>query len=63
MMNLEQDILCVLLQTLKDDNLITQDIHDQAKEKVLGTLDGPDFFCYIEKKREEDADGHTQNSG
>ena len=45
-----------------DKNLITQDVHDQAKEKVLGTLDGPEFFCYAEEKREEDADGHMQNS-
>jgi len=62
MKEMEKSIMCVLLRTLMDKNLITQDIHDQAKEKVLGTLDGPDFFCYIEKKREEDADGHTQNS-
>ena len=62
MKEMEKSIMCVLLQSLMDKNLITQDIHDQAKEKVLGTLDGPDFFCYAEKKREEDADGHTQNS-
>ena len=59
MMNLEKDILCVLLQTLKDDNLITQDVHDQAKEKVLCTLDGPDFFCYAEDDGKEDLDGST----
>ena len=62
MKEMEKSIMCVLLQSLMDKNLITQDVHDQAKEKVLCTLDGPDFFCYIEKKREEDADGHTQNS-
>ena len=62
MKEMEKSIMCVLLRTLMDKNLIRQDIHDQAKEKVLCTLDGPDFFCYIEKKREEDADGHTQNS-
>ena len=62
MMNLEKDILCVLLQTLKDDHLITQDVHDKARCNILDTLDGPDFFCYREGKREEDANGHTQNS-
>jgi hypothetical protein len=62
MKEMEKSIMCVLLQSLMDKNLITQDIHDQAKEKVLGTLDGPDFFCYIEEKREEESHGHTQNS-
>ena len=62
MKEMEKNVMCVLLQVLMDKNLITQDIHNQAKEKVLGTLDGADFFCYIEKKREEDSDGHTQNS-
>ena len=62
MKEMEKSIMCVLLRSLMDKNLITQDIHNQAKEKVLGTLDGPEFFCYAEEKREEDADGHTQNS-
>ena len=62
MKEMEKSIMCVVLRSLMDKNLITQDVHDQAKEKVLGTLDGPDFFCYAEEKREEDADGHTQNS-
>ena len=63
MMNLEQDILCVLLQTLKDDNLITQDVHDKARCNILDTLDWPEFFCYHDADRKEKADGHTQNSG
>ena len=62
MKEMEKSIMCVLLRALMDKNLITQDVHNQAKEKVLGTLDGPEFFCYAEEKREEDADGHTQNS-
>ena len=62
MKEMEKNVMCVLLQVLMDKNLITQDIHDKAKEKVLCTLDGPAFFCYAEEKREEDADGHTQNS-
>ena len=40
MMNkVQQDIMCVLLQTLLDKGLITQDIHDKSREKVLDTLD------------------------
>ncbi len=62
MKEMEKSIMCVLLRSLMDKNLITQDIHDKAKEKVLGTLDEPEFFCYAEEKRKEDANGHTQNS-
>ena len=62
MKEMERQVMCVLLRSLMDKNLITQDIHDQAKEKVLGTLDGPDFFCYIDEKRKGDTNGHTQNS-
>ena len=62
MKEMEKSIMCVLLRSLMDKNLITQDVYSKAKEKVLGTLDGPDFFCYAEEKRKEDADGHTQNS-
>ena len=54
--------MCVLLQALLDKNLITQDTCEKAKMKMLGTLDGPEFFCYCEEKREEDVEGHTKNS-
>ena len=62
MKEMERQVMCVLLRSLKDKNLITQDIHDQAKEKVLGTLDVPDFFCYADEKRKGESHGHTQNS-
>ena len=62
MKEMEKNVMCVLLQVLLDKNLITQDTCDKAKTKILGTLDGPDFFCYCEEKGEEDANGHTQNS-
>ena len=45
MKKVQQDVMCVLLQTLLDKELITQDIHDKSREKILGTLDWPDFFC------------------
>ena len=61
MKEMERQLMCVLLRSLMDKNLITQDIHDKAKEKVLGTLDGPEFFCYAEEKRKEESHGYTQN--
>ncbi|MBP3684268.1 MAG: hypothetical protein J6J12_04810 [Oscillospiraceae bacterium] len=44
MEKVQQAVLCVLLQTLLDQKLITQDIHDKSREKILGTLDWPEFF-------------------
>ena len=54
MKKVQQDIMCVLLQTLLDKELITQDIHDKSREKILGTLDWPEFFCYAEDDGKED---------
>ena len=60
MMNkVQQDVMCVLLQTLLDKGLITQDIHDKSREKVLDTLGWPEAFCYAEDDRKENQDGHT----
>ena len=62
MKEVERQVMCVLLQALLDKNLIVQNTCEKAKMKILGTLDGPDFFCYCEEKREEETNGHTQNS-
>lgn len=62
MKKVQQNVMCVLLQMLLDKELITQDVHEKGREKILGTLDWPDFFCYCEDERKEDANGHTQNS-
>ena len=59
MKKVQQDVVCVLLQTLLDKELITQDIHDKSREKILGTLDWPEFFCYAENDGKEDQDGYT----
>ncbi len=59
MKKVQQDVMCVLLQTLLDKELITQDVHDKSQERILGTLDWPEFFCYAEDDRKEDQDGHT----
>ena len=62
MKEMEKNVMCVLLQALLDKDLITQDVSEKAKTKILGTLDGPNFFCYCEEERKEDVDGYTQNS-
>ena len=61
MKEMEKNVMCVLLQALLDKNLITQRTLEKAKTKILGTLDGPEFFCYAEKERKEVNNGHTQN--
>ena len=60
MNEVQQDILCVLLQTLLDKELITQDIHDKSRNKILDTLDLPDFFRDNERGK-EDAHGCEKN--
>ena len=45
MKKVQQDVMCVLLQTLLDEGLITQAIYDKSREKILSTLDWPEFFC------------------
>lgn len=57
MKKVQQDIMCVLLQTLLDKELITQDIHDKSRQKILGTLDWPEAFCYTEDDGKEELDG------
>ena len=63
MKGMEKDVMCVLLKQLMNKNLITQDVHDKAKCKILDTLDEDAYFCYAEEDRKEEADGYTQNSG
>ena len=59
MKKVQQDVMCVLLQTLLDKELITQDIHDKSRSRIFDTLDWPESFCYAEDDRKEDQDGHT----
>lgn len=61
MNEVQQDIMCVLLQTLLDKELITQDIHDNSRNKILGTLDLPEFFRDNDAGM-EDAHGCEKNS-
>ena len=59
MKKVQQDVMCVLLQTLLDKELITQDIHDKSRSRILDTFDSADFFWYAEDDRKEDQDGYT----
>ncbi|MGN0977981.1 MAG: hypothetical protein ACI4PH_08005 [Faecousia sp.] len=60
MNEVQQDIMCVLLQTLLDKELITQDIHDKSRNKILGTLDLLEFF-WDNDGGKEDAHGCEKN--
>ena len=59
MKKVQQDVMCVLLQALLDKELITQDIHDKSRSRLLDRLDWPEAFCYAEDDRKEDQDGQT----
>lgn len=59
MKKVQQDVMCVLLQALLDKELITQDIHDKSRSRLLDRLDWPEAFCYAGDDRKEDQDGHT----
>ena len=58
-MKIEQDMVCVLLQSLRDRELISKDVHGKAREKTLDTLDWPDFFCYGSREEKEATYGST----
>ena len=53
MNEVQQDVMCVLLQTLLDKGLITRDIHDKSRSKIFSTLDLPEFFWDNEARKED----------
>ena len=61
MTDVEGQVLCVLLRRLRDKDLITQDVHDKAREKILDTSTWPGYFCRTEEGRKEEVHGHTQD--
>ena len=61
MNEVQQEILCVLLQTLLDQELISRDIHDKSRNKILGTLDLPEFF-WDNYRGKEDVHGCEKDS-
>lgn len=60
MYELQQNVMCALLQTLLKQELITEEIFESARNAVR-TLDWPDFFCYSEANGEEETNGCTEN--
>ena len=52
-MTIQQDMVCVLLQSLRDRELISEDVHEKARKKTLDTLDWPNFFCYGSREEKE----------
>ena len=46
MKEMEKNMMCVLLQRLLEENLITPKIHDNARQQILDTFDSGGFFCY-----------------
>jgi hypothetical protein len=58
MKKVQQDVMCVLLRTLLDKELITKEIHDKSRTEIFGTLDWPEFFRYAEDGGKENQDGH-----
>ena len=61
MKKVQQDMMCVLLQTLLDKKLISQEICERSKEKILDTLVWPEVFCDAKEDGKEEARGYSQN--
>lgn len=59
MRDVERNVMCVLLGMLKDKNLISEKIQDEAEKKILGTLDLPQCFAYSEDDEKEVCHGST----
>ena len=57
MKTVQQDVMCVLLQMLLDKSLITKEIHDKSREKILGTWNWPEFFCCAPDAGKEEPHG------
>lgn len=63
MADMEQDILAVLLGVLLDKNLITENVHNKAKNKINSTLDFSNFLEYsVCCRKEDDNNGCTKNA-
>lgn len=59
MKKVQQNLLCVLLQALLDQELITQEIHDKARVVILDTSDWPTFFIHGTDGSKEENHGCT----
>ncbi len=62
MADMERDILAALLDVLLNKNLITENVHTQAKSKISSALDFSDFLEHsVCCPKEENDDGCTKN--
>ena len=50
MKQVQQDIMCALLEILMNKGLITQNIYESCRGKILDRSDWPDFFHPVEEK-------------
>ena len=57
----ERQVMCLLLQRLLDKNLLTQDIHDKARNKILDTWYKDTYFCYADGDGKGEFGEYTQN--
>ena len=61
MKDVEKEVMCVLLERLMTQNLITPKIFENARNRILGTFDNADFLCCQDVDRKEESHGYTQN--
>ncbi len=62
MADMERDILAVLLDVLLGKKLITETVHNKAKNKLNSTLDFSNFLEYsVCCQKEGNDDGCTKN--
>lgn len=45
---IEQNVMLVLLDILKKENLVGENVFSGARNEILDTLDWPEFFCYAD---------------
>lgn len=57
MKKIQQEVMCVLLQTLLDKERISKDLYDKTREKILGTTDWPAFFYTSDAGIKGESDG------
>lgn len=60
MRQVQQDIMCVLLQTLLAENRISKEMYNKSRNKILDMPDLPDFFR-DNPAGEETAHGSSEN--
>ena len=61
---IEQNVMLVLLDVLKIENLVNDNVFSGARNEILDTLDWPEFFCYADPEtpdRKENEDGCSEN--